>query len=236
MSGPLIAWEGIARTYPGAVPVEALRPSTLQISQGEHLAIVGASGSGKSTMLNVLGLLDAPTEGSYLIGDIDISDLDETSRAAIRASMFGFVFQAFHLISTRTVVENVEIGMLYNRVSRRLRRQRALDALEQVGLGHRLHATASTLSGGERQRVAIARAIANRPQVLLCDEPTGNLDTATTNTVLDLLGQVCSDGITLIVVTHDERVAQRADRRFQVSDGVVAEAIVTGAADAGSTC
>lgn len=209
------------RVYPGPVPVPALLPTDLEIEIGEFVAIVGPSGSGKSTLLNLLGLLDRPTSGRYSLAGTDTTSLDEGRRTALRANFIGFVFQAFHLLATHSAAENVELGMLYSgtRVDERRRRARAM--LERVGLGHRLAALPSTLSGGERQRVAIARALVMEPRLLLCDEPTGNLDSATSDAVLDLIEDLNGEGITVVMVTHDHNVAERASRRVSVADGMV---------------
>ena len=212
----------VDRVFDGPAPVHALRAVELEVQSGEHLAIVGPSGSGKSTLLNVLGLLDRPSCGRYSIEGADTTVMDEQRRSFVRASRIGFVFQSFHLLADRTIEENVAMAMLYNRVPRRLRRERVLEILEQVGLGHRVGFTPSTLSGGERQRVAIARAIVNRPAVLLCDEPTGNLDSSNASTVLDLLVEINQQGSTVVVITHDPDVARRAGRVRVMRDGVLA--------------
>jgi putative ABC transport system ATP-binding protein len=170
---------GVAVTYPGVVPVRALRSVSLRFGAGETVAVVGRSGSGKSTLLNVLGLLDRPTEGRYLVRGADTSVLTESGFTALRARQFGFVFQSFHLLADRSAAENAELGLLYRGTRVRERRQAAREALERVGLGHRMGALPGTLSGGERQRVAIARALAQGPRVLLCDEPTGTWTGAT---------------------------------------------------------
>jgi len=229
LTRPSLHLNGVAKTYPGVVPVRALLPLTCTIEPGESVAVVGPSGSGKSTLLNLLGLLDRPTAGDFLIGGMSTADLGESSRTALRAHTFGFVFQAFHLLEDRDVVRNVELGMLYGPTRPAERRLRAEAAVERVGLSQRAAAMPGTLSGGERQRVAIARAIASRPRVLLCDEPSGNLDTANAEAVLDLLLILNQEGVTLIVVTHDTDVASRMRRRLTVKDGTVAD-------DAGPTC
>ena len=217
----LVELEAVARVYPGPVPVTALLPTDLRVEDGDFVGIVGPSGSGKSTLLNLLGLLDRPTGGRYYLAGTDTTTLDETCRTALRASFIGFVFQAFHLLPTHSAAENVELGMLYSGTRAGDRRRRARVMLERVGLGHRLDALPSTLSGGERQRVAIARALVTKPRLLLCDEPTGNLDSATSATVLDLIGELNEEGITVVVVTHDPTVAARARRRVSVADGTV---------------
>lgn len=209
----------VARTFPGTPPVEALKPTNLAIEQGEYLAIVGPSGSGKSTMLHLLGLLDSPTSGTYFLDGVDTGGLSERERAGMRSAKIGFVFQSFHLLSHRTTVENVMLAEVYRPNSAKGRRQRAVEALEQVGLGHRLDAFPTTLSGGERQRVAIARALVSKPSLLLADEPTGNLDTATGNQILALFQSLHASGLTLAVITHDAEVAERAERQVRIRDG-----------------
>jgi putative ABC transport system ATP-binding protein len=213
----------VAKTYAGPVPVPALRSFTARIEPGESVAVVGPSGSGKSTLLNILGLLDRPSGGEYLIGDVSTEQLGEGARTALRAHTFGFVFQAFHLLDDRDVVRNVELGMLYGPTPPAERRARAVAAVARVGLSDRAAAMPRTLSGGERQRVAIARAIAPTPRVLLCDEPSGNLDSANADAVLDLLLALNAEGVTLIVVTHDLDVAARMRRRLTVRDGIVTD-------------
>ena len=221
---PLIRLEGIARTFQlGEVEVPALRRADLSVERGEYLSIVGPSGSGKSTLLNVLGLLDRPSAGSYHFEDADVSVLSEGDRTRIRANRIGFVFQSFHLLAHRSVLENVTLAMLYNDVRRGDRTEQAMWALERVGLSHLAAFKPTTLSGGERQRVAIARAIVSRPAMLLCDEPTGNLDSVTSAGILELFEDLRTEGLTLIVVTHDERVSGRADRIVHMSDGTLYE-------------
>ena len=221
---PVVELDAVSRTFDGSPPVEAVRHTTLTVNDGEYVSIVGPSGSGKSTLLHLLGCLDRPTDGTYRLRGIDVGALPDRKRTALRGREIGFVFQAFHLLAHRTVLDNVITGMLYNRTPRRNRRARATEALERVGLGHRIGFTPTKLSGGERQRVAIARAIAAGPSLLLCDEPTGNLDTATTESLLDLFDELRTDGLTLIVITHDATVSRRADRRIEIIDGVIAEA------------
>ncbi|WP_370106735.1 ABC transporter ATP-binding protein [Streptacidiphilus sp. BW17] len=216
----------VAKTYPGTPVVQALKPVNLRIEAGDHVAIVGPSGSGKSTLLNLLGLLDRPSEGHYLLAGRDVSALSERDRTAIRGRRIGFVFQQFHLLSHRTAAENVALALLYTGIPARHRIAAAHQALERVGLSHRLHALPTTLSGGERQRVAIARALVGAPDIVLCDEPTGNLDSHNAHAVLDLLENLNSDGVTLIVITHDPGVAERAHRQLQILDGAVSPADV----------
>lgn len=212
--------------YPGPPPVDALRSVDLVVERGDYLAIVGPSGSGKSTLLNVLGLLDRPTGGTYELAGTNVADLSEQDRAAVRGQHIGFVFQSFHLLDHRSALENVLLAVLYqpkDRVSRAEVRERAEETLVRVGMGHRLNALPARLSGGERQRVAIARALMNRPRLLLCDEPTGNLDTANTATVIRLLAEVHGDGQTVVMITHDAQVAGAAQRRVAMIDGTLVE-------------
>lgn len=215
---------GISRTYHDGQPIHALRPTDLRIGANDYVTITGPSGSGKSTLLNILGLLDTPSTGSYRINGIEMTGLRESVRGSVRGQLFGFVFQAFHLLPGRTALENVELGMLYGPRSRRERRERAEQTLARVGLAHRAHADPRTLSGGERQRVAIARAVACGPRVLFCDEPTGNLDSATAEEVLALFDRLHAEGQTIVLVTHDPTVAARAHRRLHLVDGTVSEA------------
>lgn len=223
MAPPVVKLVGVARSYPTTPVVEALKPTDLVIEDGEYVAIVGPSGSGKSTLLHLLGLLDAPTAGTYYLDGIDTSGLSEAEQAGLRGSRIGFVFQSFHLLGQRTTVENVMLAELYNTESRSDRRERAVAALTQVGLDHRLKAYPNTLSGGERQRVAVARALVGNPSLLLADEPTGNLDSSTTDAVLEMFGGLHGNGITLAVITHDATVAARADRRLEINDGILSE-------------
>ena len=220
---PVIRFDGLSRTYPGPPPVPALRSCHLSVLPGEYVAVVGPSGSGKSTLLNVLGLLDRPTGGTYELDGMDVGDLSERDRTALRGRRIGFVFQAFHLLPHRGPVDNVVVAMLYAGTDRRSRQARAVEVLMAVGLGHRLAVPAALLSGGERQRVAIARALVNRPSLLLCDEPTGNLDSHSAATVLALLEDLHRQGMTLVVITHDAAVAARAERVVTIRDGLLTE-------------
>ncbi|MFD0637283.1 ABC transporter ATP-binding protein [Catenulispora yoronensis] len=221
---PLLELRRLARTYPGPPPIAALRPTDLTVRVGEHVAIIGPSGSGKSTLLNLLGLLDRPTGGQLLLDGFDTATLNERDRTALRGRRIGFVFQAFHLMPHRTAVENVMLAQLYTDRRRRAeRRADAVSALTIVGLEHRLGALPSILSGGERQRVAIARALVNKPALLLADEPTGNLDSRTAKQVLDLLEELVAGGVTLMVITHDPAVAERAQRTVMIQDGELTE-------------
>jgi putative ABC transport system ATP-binding protein len=207
------------RSFPGPPEVHAIRGVNLAIRQGDYVCIVGPSGSGKSTLLHVLGLLDRPTSGSYLLDGVDVATMNESQRAGMRGARIGFVFQAFHLLAARSVIDNVMLPMVYQSVGRRERRRRAVEALDRVGMGHRLDFGPGTLSGGERQRVAVARALVGRPSLLLADEPTGNLDQENAAGVLDLFDDLHRSGITIAVITHDERVSDRAQWRVRMTDG-----------------
>ncbi|MEU1747660.1 ABC transporter ATP-binding protein [Micromonospora arida] len=211
----------IAKTFPGPVAVSALKGVNLEIRRGEMTAIIGPSGAGKSTLLNILGLLDVPTSGRYLLDGHDTSGLGERRLTSLRAVTLGFVFQAFHLVPHLNCVGNVMLPLAHQGWPRRERARLATDALVQVGLGHRLDARPATLSGGERQRVAVARAIVHSPSVILCDEPTGNLDQQNSLHVMDLLRQLVTPERSLIVVTHDDTVSACADRIVKVVDGAV---------------
>ncbi|TWH73317.1 putative ABC transport system ATP-binding protein [Modestobacter roseus] len=220
---PAIELRDVTRSFPGPPEVQALKGVSVSVADGEYVSIIGPSGSGKSTMLNILGLLDRPTVGEYRLGGVLTGALGEDERAAVRARQLGFVFQAFHLMSRRTVLENVLLPMLYNGTPRAEREPRAREALHRVGLDHRIGFLPGTLSGGERQRVAVARAVASRPRVLLADEPTGNLDQTTSAEIMALFEELHADGLTLVVITHDGAVARRASRRIRLADGRVSE-------------
>ena len=213
---------GVTRSYPG--PIHALDGVDLRIEEGEIAAIVGPSGSGKSTLLNVMGTLDRPTSGSVLIDGIDTKSLSERQLCAVRATRLGFVFQSFHLIETAKVIDNVANGLIYQGVERRERMKRALEALDLVDLADRANTRPSKLSGGQRQRVAIARALVSKPSLILADEPTGNLDTRTSDDVLALLLDLnAQHGATIAIITHDNEVAARLPRRINVRDGRIVE-------------
>lgn len=222
-SGPVIDLLNVSRVFGTEPPVVALSEIDLRVDTGDYLAIVGPSGSGKSTLLNVLGLLDRPSDGEFFLDGVDVAGLGDGERTRWRADRLGFVFQSFHLLPNRSALENVMFGGLYQGVDRKERRARAIEALERVGVAHRSASLPGQMSGGERQRVAIARALAMKPSVLLCDEPTGNLDSTNTASVLDLFDSLIADGLTIVVITHDRNVAQRAHRRVTITDGRLVE-------------
>jgi putative ABC transport system ATP-binding protein len=216
---PVLELRDVAHTYPGPPAFTALHPVTLTVRAGEHIALVGPSGAGKSTLLNVLGLLDTPTEGLVLFEGADTTVMPDAARTTLRGRRIGFVFQAFHLVAYRTALHNVALGLLYAGFPRSQRVERATRALATVGLGDRVTALPTQLSGGERQRVAIARALAVEPALLLCDEPTGNLDSGNTLATLDLLDELNAQGHTVVTVTHSDAVAGRARRVLTLADG-----------------
>lgn len=217
----LVTLSGIGRHYGTSPPVVALRDVDLRVSVGEWLAVVGPSGSGKSSLLNIIGCLDQQDEGTYLFDGIDVGGLPDGMRAGLRSRHLGFVFQSFHLLAHRTVVENVMLAEAYARRPREGRRERALTALAAVGLEARTDYLPTRLSGGERQRAAIARALVNEPSLLLCDEPTGNLDSRTAGTILGMIGELHDRGLTIIMITHAPEVAERAQRQIRIVDGEI---------------
>jgi putative ABC transport system ATP-binding protein len=217
----LLKLENITKIYRmGEVEVYALNGVSLSVSQGEMLSIIGASGSGKSTLLNVLGCLDRPTSGRYLLDGADVSRLNDNKLAELRSKKFGFVFQDFNLLSRATALANVELPLIYS--GGRYRHVKAMEALERVGLGKRAKHKPTELSGGEQQRVAIARALVNSPSLILADEPTGNLDSASTKEILAIFQQLHQDGITVAIVTHEMEIAERTERVIRLHDGKVA--------------
>ncbi|XVU30536.1 ABC transporter ATP-binding protein [Actinoplanes sp. CA-054009] len=216
--------ENVSRTYElDGVSVPALRGVSLTVSATDYVAIVGTSGSGKSTLMHLLGGLDRPSGGTLLIGGRDVSTLNPAEMARLRNETIGFVFQSFHLLARTTARDNVALPLVYRGVGRRERRARAAEMLERVGLGHRLDHRPNQMSGGEQQRVAIARALVTGPSVLLADEPTGNLDSATGQSVLALLESLNADGVAVVLVTHDKDVAVRAHRQIVMRDGLIVD-------------
>jgi putative ABC transport system ATP-binding protein len=221
MTDAIVA-EQVSRTYElDGVSVEALRGVSLRIAATDYVAIVGTSGSGKSTLMHLLGGLDRPTGGTLLIGGRDVSTLGPAEMARLRNETIGFVFQSFHLLARTTARDNVALPLVYRGAGRRERRARAAEMLDRVGLGHRLDHRPNQMSGGEQQRVAIARALVTGPSVLLADEPTGNLDTTTGQSVLGLLESLNADGVAVVLVTHDKDVAARAQRQIVMRDGQI---------------
>jgi len=224
----LIELTGVRKTYrTGSLQVAALRGITLTVDEGEYIAVMGPSGSGKSTLMHILGCLDVPTAGSYRLAEEDVSEMSESQLAQVRNRRVGFVFQQFNLLASMSALRNVELPLTYRSVGRVDRRQRALAALERVGLRDRVDHRPGELSGGEQQRVAVARALVTEPDLLLADEPTGNLDSASTAGILSLLDELHGADRTIVVITHEADVARRSQRIVRMLDGLVSDDTVT---------
>ena len=215
---------------PGENEVRALDGVDLKIYPNEFVAIIGHSGSGKSTLMNMLGCLDLPTSGTYRLHNIDVSEMEDDELADVRNREIGFIFQGFHLIQNLTALENVELPLVYRGVSKKERRELSIRALEKVGLSHRLDHKPQEMSGGQQQRVAIARAIAQAPPIILADEPTGNLDSGSTKEIMQILRELHAEGRTVILITHDNEIAEQADRVIRISDGKIVADTKKGAA------
>ena len=223
-NGNIVSMRGIERIYykpDGSVLVSALRGVDLDVPAGQSLAIMGPSGSGKSTLMNIIGCLDQPTSGSISIAGQDVSSLNDAELSLVRGKQIGFVFQSFNLIPQLTIEQNVEVPLFYRRIRAPQRRIEATAILDRVGLGDRVGHKPSELSGGQQQRAAIARALVTNPSILLADEPTGNLDSKTGNDILQLFDEMNADGLTIMVVTHDEEVGKRCNRTIQLLDGLI---------------
>jgi putative ABC transport system ATP-binding protein len=219
---PVVRLADIKQVYgTGDAVVHALRGIDLEVATGDYVAIMGPSGSGKSTLMNVLGCLDVASSGTYTLAGNDVKSLDETQLARIRNQQIGFVFQSFNLVPRMTALANVELPLVYGRVGRAERRERALEALDQVGLSSRAHHQPQELSGGQQQRVAIARALVTSPTLVLADEPTGNLDSTSTDEILEMFSLLALEGRTIIVITHEEHVAEQSHRVITLSDGLI---------------
>ena len=225
MNNSVIQLRAITRDFKlGGQTVQVLKGIDLNIQRGEYVALMGPSGSGKSTLMNLLGCLDTPTSGTYVLADRDVSGMAEQELAEVRNQEIGFVFQTFNLIPRQTALDNVALPLVYAGIGKEERLERAAEVLRSVGLGDRMHHQPNQLSGGQRQRVAIARALVNKPSLILADEPTGNLDSTTSDEILKLFDEIHAAGNTLVVVTHEEDVARHAKRVIRLRDGIIADA------------
>ena len=225
MNDSVILLREITRDFKlGGQTVHVLKGIDLDIKRGEYVALMGPSGSGKSTLMNLLGCLDTPTSGTYVLADRDVSRMAEQELAEVRNQEIGFVFQTFNLIPRQTALDNVALPLVYAGIGKEERLERAAEVLRSVGLGDRMHHQPNQLSGGQRQRVAIARALVNKPSLILADEPTGNLDSTTSDEILKLFDEIHAAGNTLVVVTHEEDVARHAKRVIRLRDGIIADA------------
>ena len=225
---PLLQMLQVRKTYSSGtdVSVEALRGVDLSVAEGEYVAVMGPSGSGKSTLMHIIGCLDVPTAGQYLLGGVDVSHMSERELAQVRNRQIGFVFQQFNLLASSSALSNVELPLVYAGVGRAERRERALAALDRVGLAERVNHRPGELSGGQQQRVSVARALVTDPALVLADELTGNLDSVSTADVLALFDELHAAGRTIVLITHEQDVAERAQRRVRISDGLLSEAAV----------
>ncbi|MBK0384218.1 ABC transporter ATP-binding protein [Pedobacter sp. SD-b] len=221
---PLITINDLGRKYViGAETIHALKSVSLTINKGEFVALMGPSGSGKSTLMNLLGCLDTPTKGEYILNGINVSQMTDSELATVRNKEIGFVFQTFNLLPRSSAQDNVALPLIYAGIKKKDRDTRSVQALENVGLGNRVHHKPNELSGGQRQRVAVARALINNPSIILADEPTGNLDTKTSIEIMGLIEEIHSKGNTIIIVTHEEDIAQHAHRIVRMRDGLIEE-------------
>ncbi|SMP56064.1 putative ABC transport system ATP-binding protein [Anoxynatronum buryatiense] len=220
----MIRIEDLSKVYDtGAVQVHALRNVSLSIEKGDFVAIMGQSGSGKSTLMNIIGCLDRPTKGLYQLDGMTISEMESSELSSIRNKKIGFVFQSFNLIPRTSSLKNVELPMIYAKIGKKERRERAIELLEKVGLGERLHHMPNEISGGQKQRIAIARALANKPAIILADEPTGNLDTSSSEEIMNIFTELNKEGATVIVVTHEDSIAEYTKRIIRFRDGQMIE-------------
>ncbi len=220
----MISIKDLNKTYEnGSISVHALKDVNLQVTKGEFIAITGPSGSGKSTLMNIIGCLDRASSGIYMLDNKEIDDLSDNELAEIRNSKIGFVFQSFNLLARTSALKNVELPMMYGGIGMKERRERALEALGKVGLADRIDHKPNELSGGQKQRVAVARALVNNPAIILADEPTGNLDSKSTQEVMDLFKQLNAEGVTILIVTHEQEIADQTKRIVSFRDGEIQE-------------